>query len=67
MVANEASNGARLKIPLQLDGIFSCFETCKLTEDEVEACEHIPTVNFSLLILRFGILMTLPLLTKREA
>ena len=47
IVAKEEVNGEDLKIPLKLDGIFSYFETRKLTDDEVEACEYIPTVSLS--------------------
>ena len=35
----------KLKIPLKLDGIFSYFETRMMTEEEVEHCEYIETVD----------------------
>ena len=41
IVASEKVNGAYLKIPLMLDGIFSFFQTRKLTDDEVQDCEYI--------------------------
>ena len=44
IVAKGGEGGAELKIPMTLDGIFSCFRTRKLTKDEVEAYEYIPTV-----------------------
>jgi hypothetical protein len=44
IVANADGNGMDLRIPLQLDGIFSCFQTCKLTDDEINNCEYIPTI-----------------------
>ena len=44
IVSKEGEGGAELKIPMTLDGIFSCFPTRKLTKDEIEACEYIPNV-----------------------
>ena len=41
IVANKRDNGIDLRIPMQLDGIFSCFPTRKLTEDEINTCEYI--------------------------
>ncbi len=35
----------KLKIPLKLDGILSYFETRKMTEDKIEQCEYIETVD----------------------
>ena len=47
IVARAEDNGLDLRIPLKLDGIFSYFTTRKLTEEEVEACEYIPTLELS--------------------
>ena len=44
MSSGEGDN-AKLKIPLRLDGIFSYFETRKLTEEEISQCEYIETVG----------------------
>ena len=41
IVARESEVGIDLKIPLKLDGIFSCFNTRKLTSEEIEDCEFI--------------------------
>ena len=45
IVANEDDNGADLKIPLKLDGIFSYFSTRKLTSDEINNCKFMETVS----------------------
>ena len=47
IVARAELNGVDLRVPLKLDGIFSYFTTRKLTEEEVEACEYIPTLELS--------------------
>ena len=45
VVATEGANGTNLRIPMKLDGIFSYFPTRKLTEDEIEHCEYIETLQ----------------------
>ena len=45
VVATEDANGIDLKIPMKLDGIFSYFPTRKLTEDEINNCEYIETLQ----------------------
>ena len=47
IVACEGDVGTDLKIPLRLDGIFSCFDTRKLTAQEVNDCEYIETVKLT--------------------
>ena len=37
-------NGTELRIPMQLDGIFSYFPTRNLTQEEIYNCEYIKTV-----------------------
>jgi len=45
IVSSGDDENAKLKIPLKLDGIFSYFETRKLTNDEIDGCEYIETVG----------------------
>ena len=45
IVSTGGKVNAKLKIPLRLDGIFSYFETRKLTSEEVSQCEYIKSVS----------------------
>ena len=45
IVANEDTNGIDLRIPMKLDGAFSYFATRKLTEEEINNCEYIETLQ----------------------
>ena len=47
IVAREDDVGVNLKVPLRLDGIFSCFETRKLIVQEVNDCEYIETLKLT--------------------
>ena len=47
IVAKESEVGMDLRIPLRLDGIFSCFDTRKLTVQEVNDCEYIETLKLT--------------------
>ena len=47
IVAKVADNGIDLKVPLELDGIFSYFPTRQLTGKEIDECEYIETVQLS--------------------
>ena len=47
IVACADVNGIDLRIPMKLDGIFSCFPTRKLTQDEINNCEYIETLQLS--------------------
>ena len=44
IVSTADGNGTELRIPMQLDGIFSYFPTQKLTQEEINNCEYIKTV-----------------------
>ena len=44
IVSTADSNGTELRIPMQLDGIFSYFPMRKLTQEEIDNCEYIKTV-----------------------
>ena len=45
IVANKEDNEIELRIPMQFDGIFSYFPTRKLTEEEIDNCEYIETLQ----------------------
>ena len=45
IVANKEDNGIDLRIPMKLDGVFSYFPTRKLTEQEIDECEYIETLQ----------------------
>ena len=45
IVANKEDNGIDLRIPIKLDGVFSYFPTRKLTEQEIDECEYIETLQ----------------------
>ena len=45
VVANKEDNGIDLRIPMKLDGVFSYFPTRKLTEQEIDECEYIETLQ----------------------
>ena len=45
VVASKENNEIDLRIPMQLDGIFSYFATRKLTQEEIETCEYIETLQ----------------------
>ena len=45
IVANKVDNGIDLKIPLKLDGIFSYFETRRLSDEEINDCDRIETLQ----------------------
>ena len=44
IVSTTDGNGTKLRIPIQLDGIFSYFPTRNLTREEIYNCEYIKTV-----------------------
>ena len=44
IVSTADINGTGLRIPMQLDRIFSYFPTRKLTQEEIDKCEYIKTV-----------------------
>ena len=45
IVSTADGNGTDIRIPMQLDGIFSYFPTRNITQEEIENCEYINTVH----------------------
>ena len=45
IVANKEENGFDLRIPMRLDGIFFYFPTYKLSEEEIDNCEYMGTLQ----------------------
>ena len=44
IVSTADGNGTELRIPMNLDGIFSYFSTQNLTQEEIDNCDYIKTV-----------------------
>ena len=45
IIAGAETNGIDLRIPMRLDGIFSYFATRELTNEEIDNCEYIETLQ----------------------